>query len=131
MDDDLAFGAICVVLVVLAVALMVLAGVMHRRQQERWRFAVRGWAKYHGWNADFAPQVDWPERLPGRNRRGMSLVLSGAIDGRPVAVGTGHLPLWSLHAGTLLAYRPGRIRDPAHTPALVAPLARVAGLLGR
>jgi hypothetical protein len=228
--DDIAFGAFCAVLVVLLIVLLVLAGVMHRRRQERWRHHVRGWAKYNGWNADFAPQVDWPERLPGRNRRGMSLVLSGAIAGRPVAVGNytytttststttgpngvisttttthnhdftvavtwvaqptptvtlhqrgavsrlgrrlfgesagatgheefdrrfriesptpdaaralfgpllvaetlaGHLPLWSLYAGTLLAHRPGHIKDPAHAPGMAAPLARVADLLGR
>jgi len=229
MSDTAAFGAICVVLVVLGIGLTVLASVAQKRRLERWRFEVRGWAKQNGWHADFAPQVDWPERLPGRNRRGMTMLLTGGVGGHQAAVGnytytttssststdangmtststtthhhhlvvtavwvrtpvsmtlhqrgafsklgrrlfgdgeaatghaefdrrfrlesrtpdaaralfgpalvheylTGRPPLWSLHGGVLLAHQTGQVKDPGTVPGLVAPLIRVADLLGR
>jgi hypothetical protein len=223
-------GILCVGAVVLLVALAMAVGVQRRRREERWRFAVQGWAKHHGWQAVFDPQVDWTARLPGSNARGVSMLLLGLIGDRQVGVGnymytttsvsmttgpngtpmtmttvhqhalvvavvwvrtptpsvtlhqrgaisrlgrrifgdpvtaTGHeefdrrfrieaqppdagralfgpalmtehlahrVPLWSLYNGTLLAHVPGRIEDPATAPAMVAPLVRVADLLGR
>jgi hypothetical protein len=41
----------------------------------------------------------------------------------------GTVPAWSVYGAELLAYHPGRIKDPEHIPALVAPLLRVATLL--
>lgn len=43
----------------------------------------------------------------------------------------GVVPDWSLVGQELLTYRPGRLRDPNAIPALAAPLAQVADLLGR
>jgi hypothetical protein len=227
--DSIAIGISCVVGVALLVTLVIVASVAQRRRLERWRFEVGGWAKQNGWHADFAPQVDWPERLPGHNRRGMTMVLVGTVGGRRVAVGnytytttstststdangmtststtthnhhlvvtavwvrtpvsmtlhqrgafsklgrrlfgdgetatghaefdrrfriesrtpdaaralvgpaliheylTGRPPLWSLHGGVLLAHSTGQVKDPGTAPGLVAPLTRVADLLGR
>jgi hypothetical protein len=231
MDGSIvALGVLCVVTVTLTVVLVVVAGTVRRRRRERWRFEVRGWAKRHGWQVLFDPHADWTDRLPGRNSRGVSMLLVGTIGGRQVGVAnysytttstststdanghmttttttdnhdeivalvwvrtptpavtlhqrgaisrlgrrifgdsataTGHaefdrrfriesyppdaaralfgpalmaehlanlLPLWSLYNGVLLAHRPGEIEDPASAPAMVAPLVRVADLLGR
>jgi hypothetical protein len=43
----------------------------------------------------------------------------------------GRVPPWNLYGNELLAYQPGRLDDPGQVPALVAPLIRVADLLGR
>jgi hypothetical protein len=56
-----------------------------RRERER-REALRGWAARHGWAYAERPATDWAPRLPGRNPRGVSLMLSGVLDGHPVAV---------------------------------------------
>lgn len=43
----------------------------------------------------------------------------------------GRVPHWSVQGTELLTYERGRLTDPARVPALVAPLLRVASLLGR
>jgi hypothetical protein len=88
--DGAVVGVMCAGLVVLAVGLIVVAIVLQKRREERWRFFLRGWAKQRGWQVTFDPQVDWPERLPGRHKRGVTMVLSGVLNGRRVAVGDYH-----------------------------------------
>jgi hypothetical protein len=73
------FAAVVVLIVVAAV-------VAARRERER-QEALRLWAKRHGWQVVDRPQVDWGRRMPGRNRRGVSLALFGTMGGRPVAIG--------------------------------------------
>ena len=70
-----------------AVALVVVAAVVAARRERERREALRLWAKRHGWQVVEKPQVDWGRRMPGRNRRGVSLALFGTLGGRPVAVG--------------------------------------------
>ncbi|MGN9912781.1 hypothetical protein ACTMTJ_35130 [Phytohabitans sp. LJ34] len=43
----------------------------------------------------------------------------------------GRVPHWSLQGTELVTYEHGRLTDPSRIPALVAPLLRVASLLGR
>jgi hypothetical protein len=43
----------------------------------------------------------------------------------------GRVPEWSLAGDDLLTWRSGHLKDPRQIPELVAPLVRVAGLLGR
>ncbi len=44
------------------------------------------WAARYGWAYVERPATDWPARLPGHNRRGVSLVVSGVVDRYPVSV---------------------------------------------
>jgi hypothetical protein len=221
-----AVAAIAVVFVVLVVAALVWKASRQRRRRER----LVEWAARHGWEFTPTPAVDWASRLPGRNKRGVSLALSATIGRHPVSVGeysytetqvstssdgtggtttsttshthqfvvlvvrldqsyqpvavqprsglsrlgrrlgrddpnatgddrfdrrfkvhasdpayarqligpglvaehlTGTVPPWNLYGTELLAYRPGRLDRPEQVPALVAPLIRVADLLGR
>jgi hypothetical protein len=215
---------------VLLIVLIVVAIVVSARQERKRREALRAWAGRHGWTYVERPATDWPSRLPGRNRRGVSLVLSGVMGGYPVSVAdysytttststshgasgspststssttyhyvvvvvrlprpgpsvevqprhglsklgraifgeaktalgyepfdrafrisakdpaaarrlvgpslagqhlAGQVPPWSLYGVELLTYQRGRLGDPARIPGLVAPLVRVATLLGR
>ncbi|OLB65509.1 MAG: hypothetical protein AUI10_06415 [Actinobacteria bacterium 13_2_20CM_2_72_6] len=68
------------------VALIVVASVVSVRRERRRREGLRGWAARYGWTYVERPKTDWADRLPGRNRRGLSLVLSGVLDGYPVSV---------------------------------------------
>ncbi|GGQ63392.1 hypothetical protein [Couchioplanes azureus] len=74
---------LCVVAVVALVVLGVAAG--RRRERER-REALHGWASAHGWTLVDRPAVDWSARLPGRNRRGVTLALTGPLWGRRASV---------------------------------------------
>lgn len=210
----------------LLVALLVLAIVHSVRQERRRVEALRAWAHAHGWRFVDAPQAEWTSRMPGRNRRGVSLALVGVQQGQQVSVAeyrytetststnssghstssstthhfivvvvhldvpgatiavhsrgafsklvraifgdrvlalgdqrfdsqwrvsaqdptvvrgfigpmlaaehiAGRVPHWSLQGRELMTYTHGRLTDPARIPALVAPLLRVASLLGR
>jgi hypothetical protein len=76
-------GVVCVGgFIALAIVLAVVAA---RRERER-KEGLRRWATYNGWTMTLRPAVDWGRRLPGRNRRGVTLALSGTVDGRPVTI---------------------------------------------
>lgn len=217
---SLLIGAGCLGLV----ALLVVAIVYSIRQERRRMAALRAWAHRHGWRVVDRPQAQWTSRMPGRNRRGVSLALVGTHQGHQVSVAeykytttststsdssttsstthhyvvavvhldvpgaaiavhprgglsklgrtifgdratalgderfdsqwrvsaqdpsvvrgfigpllaaehiAGRLPHWSLQGTELITYERGRLTDPARIPALVAPLVRVASLLGR
>jgi len=68
------------------VALVVVAAVVSVRRDRRRRKALRQWAARYGWAYVERPATDWPARLPGHNRRGVSLVVSGVVDRYPVSV---------------------------------------------
>jgi hypothetical protein len=215
-------GVGCAVLVALLVV-----GIVYSIRQERRRMeAIRAWAYAHRWRIVERPQAAWVSRMPGRNRRGVSLALVGVEQGhqvsvaeykytttssstnasghstssstthhyivtvvhldvpaaaiavqqrgglsklgrsifgdRPTALGderfdsqwrvsakdpatvrgfigpmlaeehiAGRVPSWSIEGNELITYQNGRLTDPAVIPALVAPLVRVASLLGR
>jgi hypothetical protein len=72
-------GAAFVVLIVIGIVVSV-------RRERRRREALRLWAARYGWTYLERPATDWGDRLPGRNRRGVSLVLSGVVDEYPVSV---------------------------------------------
>ncbi|MGA5299225.1 hypothetical protein ACPCHT_04820 [Nucisporomicrobium flavum] len=73
----------CMAAVVALVVVSVVAG--RRRERER-REALHRWVAAHGWTIVPNPAVDWSERLPGRNRRGVTLALTGALWGRRASV---------------------------------------------
>ncbi|ROP34263.1 hypothetical protein EDD30_7342 [Couchioplanes caeruleus] len=74
---------LCLATVVALVALGVATG--RRRERER-REALQGWASARGWTLVDHPAVDWSSRLPGRNRRGVTLALTGPLWGRRASV---------------------------------------------
>ncbi|MET7394615.1 hypothetical protein ABZS66_14095 [Dactylosporangium sp. NPDC005572] len=77
----LLIGVGCVGLFLVAV----IAGAVVARRKERERVErIRQWAGAAGWRLEVRPQVEWGRRMPGRNRRGVSLAVSGQLDGRPV-----------------------------------------------
>jgi hypothetical protein len=69
-------------LVVLLVVLVVVSVRQERERQDR----IRRWAMRHGWTVAARPAVDWATRLPGAERRGVSLLVSGMVHGWPVGV---------------------------------------------
>jgi hypothetical protein len=72
-------GAALVVLIVVGIVVSV-------RRERRRREGLRLWAAQFGWTYLERPSTDWGDRLPGRNRRGVSLMLSGVVEGYPVSV---------------------------------------------
>ncbi|MFI5495618.1 hypothetical protein [Actinoplanes sp. NPDC051859] len=76
-------AALCMGAVVALVAVALAAG--RRRERDR-RQALDLWAAARGWTVVVKPAVDWGSRLPGRNRRGVTLALTGPLWGRRASV---------------------------------------------
>jgi hypothetical protein len=73
----------CAAFVALIVVLIVFSVRRERQRQAR----IRQWAASRGWTVTTKPRgIEWTSLLPGRNRRGVSLLLSGIQYGRPVAI---------------------------------------------
>ena len=66
--------------------LIVVGIVVSVRKDRRRRAALRHWAAQHRWTYTEKPSVDWARRLPGTRSRGVTLMLSGVMDGYPVSV---------------------------------------------
>lgn len=73
-------GVVCVVLILLVV---LAARSARRRQRQRWE-QLREWAGRNGWRITSRPAVEWWRRLPGKNAKGVTLLLSGTVRNRPV-----------------------------------------------
>ena len=90
MDDDgippwlFAVGGVLVLVVVL---LVLLARRTLRRERERQQ-RLAAWAQQHEWTYAQRPAGEWAwtARLPGRSRRGVSLAMSGSLEGHAVTV---------------------------------------------
>jgi len=67
--------------------LIVIAGVVASRRERDRQEALQRWAVQYGWQVARRPAIDWGRRMPGRNKGGVTLALSGSIDGRPVTIG--------------------------------------------
>jgi hypothetical protein len=74
------------VFVALGVAALAALVVTSVRAERRRRERIRQWAARNGWTVTERPAVDWGTRLPGGNRRGVSLLVSGVVSGWPVGV---------------------------------------------
>ncbi len=98
MDDVVPalIGIGCLVLV----ALLVVAIVYSIRQERRRMAALRAWAHAHRWRVVDRPRADWTSRVPGRNRRGVTLALVGAHQGHQVSVAEYHYTTTSTSSGT-------------------------------
>jgi hypothetical protein len=75
-------GVFCAVVVALIVVVAVFSGRRERRNRE----SRRQWADRNGWTLVPHPRVDWGERLPGGNKRGVDFAFSAVLGGRPVSV---------------------------------------------
>ncbi len=69
------------------IVLLVVAGATGRRNEQRRLAGIAAWAAAHGWQYVPAPGVDWHQRLPGRNKRGIAWTVLGVAGGRRVSVG--------------------------------------------
>lgn len=68
------------------VALLVLLIVLAHRREKARRQALERWALANEWQIIRRPQVEWGRRMPGRNKRGVSLAVSGTLRGRPATI---------------------------------------------
>jgi hypothetical protein len=67
-------------------ALISIAVVRGSQRAADRRARLAAWAGHNGWFYDERPEVDWYRRMPGRNRRGVTVTLSRVVDGRRVTV---------------------------------------------
>jgi hypothetical protein len=56
------------------------------KRHRRW-VRLREWARDNAWTLVAEPVVDWGSRLPGGNKHGVTLALSGAVGGRRTSIG--------------------------------------------
>ena len=71
---------------VLVIGLVTLATIAARRRERRRDERLREWAAANGWTVTQRPAVDWGRRLPGGNRGGIGVTLSGVVRGRRLSV---------------------------------------------
>jgi len=69
-----------------ALALVITLAVWSSRRERARVDALGQWASGHGWTVATRPAVDWGQRMPGHNRRGVTLALSGGLGGRSVTI---------------------------------------------
>src|SRR4051812_38791971 len=68
------------------IALIIVVAVRARRKERARQEALQRWAMQADFRYVLKPEVDWGRRMPGQNRRGVTLCLSGALAGRPVTI---------------------------------------------
>jgi hypothetical protein len=68
------------------VALLVLLIVVAHRREKARRQALEQWALGREWQVVRHPRVDWGRRMPGHNKRGVTLSVSGVLHGRPATI---------------------------------------------
>lgn len=90
MDDILGSGFTTFVVLgfALVFGLVVLAIVRSSQLERERQQRLAAWARHHEWTLTSRPKGEWPwtESLPGRHRRGVSLVMSGVFEEFPVTV---------------------------------------------
>ncbi len=89
MDSVLAggFGVLCVVLFVAFIAAFIVLAVYTAKRERQRRGALVQWALANEWTHLVKPVSDWPTRLPGHNRRGVTVAMTGLVNGWTVSVG--------------------------------------------
>lgn len=88
METGLAAG--CAALVVLAIAGVVVAAVFAARAERRRKERLAAWASDSFWTYQVRPANNWAPLLPGHNKQGVTLALSGVVAGRTVSVAEYH-----------------------------------------
>ncbi|MFE2957908.1 hypothetical protein [Nocardia tengchongensis] len=66
--------------------LVVTLGIVSAQRDRERKARVWQWAVTNGWQFQEGIAAPWTDRLPGRNRRGLGLVLTGMMGGRWVTV---------------------------------------------
>jgi hypothetical protein len=67
--------------------LLIVVLIVHAVRKENARVAdIRRWAAAAGWSFTKRQRPSWEARMPGTYRRGVSLSVSGQLNGRPVSV---------------------------------------------
>jgi hypothetical protein len=84
MDSSLVLGGVVCIGGFLAFAILI--GVLSHQREKKRREALQHWAVRNRWQYQPRPAVQWWRRLPGHNRRGVALALSGTVGGRPVSI---------------------------------------------
>ncbi|MGW4243456.1 hypothetical protein [Nocardia sp. NPDC004722] len=74
-----AFFAVMIVVTVVAIPLTI------RAERER-KARIRDWAATYGWSFQERATAAWTGRVPGRNRRGIGVTVTGRVGGRWVTV---------------------------------------------
>ncbi|WP_329110432.1 hypothetical protein OG792_15885 [Micromonospora sp. NBC_01699] len=90
-------GLGCLAVVALLALLVVLVGLARQRGRRR-RDTLRRWAARNNWVYVPPPAVDWAARLPGGNRTGVTVAVSGVVAGQRVSVAEYHHT--ETHTGT-------------------------------
>jgi hypothetical protein len=86
VDGSIAIISCIAFFLVIAIALPVALSMRRNRvTRERWA-ALLGWAHGQGWSVTQYPHVEWTARLPGQNAGGISVLVSGAVDGLPAGL---------------------------------------------
>jgi hypothetical protein len=83
------FGLCATLLAGLLTLVVVVAITRARRERER-TAGLAAWARANGWGFLTRPGTNWPQRLPGHHRRGVTLALTGVVNERLVSVGEYH-----------------------------------------
>jgi hypothetical protein len=68
------------------IAVVVVIGVISGQRSRARTAALNDWALRNEWTVARRPAVTWGRRMPGRNRRGVSLAVSGLLNGRSVTI---------------------------------------------
>ena len=87
MDREGVLGAAGVVCCLGGIALVVVLAVYSAKRERARQDRLRQWAVGQEWTYTARPSTNWPPRLPGHNKRGVTLAVSGQVRGRPVSVG--------------------------------------------
>jgi hypothetical protein len=105
-----------------AFLVFVIVGVVRTNRKERARQeALRQWAAHNGFQYLRRPADDWGRRMPGRNRRGVTVALSGPPGGRPVTIAE----YFYTHTTSSRNSSTGRSSDTTHTYHFVLTVARL------
>lgn len=78
----LLLGMLCVTPFALLIALVPIAIRKERERKDR----IREWAAAQGWSFQERASAAWTGRVPGRNRRGIGVTVTGRMSGRWVSV---------------------------------------------
>lgn len=76
--------------VVLMVVLLIVFGVVSMQLERQRRNGLRAWTAANGWTFTEFARADWTARLPGHNRGGLGVLLTGQLGGRWVTVADYH-----------------------------------------
>ncbi|MFF3224167.1 hypothetical protein ACFYV7_15345 [Nocardia suismassiliense] len=86
MDVVMLVGAAGASVVVALIVLLVVAVQRSMRAERARKTQLWEWSRAHGWSYTERARAEWTSRLPGRNPRGLGVVMTGHLGGRWVTV---------------------------------------------